>query len=131
MNAKIEIGRRYESQTRIEEWMTAEKAGNKGVDVLSTSILVQLVEQAALSCMGPTLGPENVSLGSHVDIAHLRPTPVGLIVRIEVEVIAVDGPRVEFTFTAFDEREKVAEGTHERYVMPRATFLSRIEEKLT
>ncbi|MGH7756831.1 MAG: thioesterase family protein, partial [Vulcanimicrobiaceae bacterium] len=92
MAAKIEIGRRYESQTRVEEWMTAEKAGNKGVDVLSTPILVQLIEQAAVACIASELSPDQITLGSHIDIEHLRPTPVGLIVRIEVEVIALDGP---------------------------------------
>src|SRR5271165_2058322 len=131
MGAKLELGRRYQSQTRVEEWMTAEKAGNKGVDVLSTPMLVQLIEAAAVQCIAPTLSDAEVSLGSHIDLAHLAPTPVGLIVRTEVEVIGVDGRRIQFAVTAFDEREKIAEGTHERYVMERAKFLANIEEKLT
>ena len=47
MGAKVDIGRTYQSQTRVEEWMTAEKAGNRGVDVLSTPMLLQLIEDAA------------------------------------------------------------------------------------
>jgi predicted thioesterase len=78
----------------------------------------------------PILGPDEVTLASHIDIAHLAPTPVGFIVRTEVEVIGVDGRRVHFAVAAFDEREKVAEGTHERYLLERAKFLARIEEKL-
>jgi predicted thioesterase len=131
MGVKIDIGRSYRSQTRVEEWMTAEKAGNKGVDVLSTPMLLQLIEEAAVHCVAPVLGPDEVTLGSHVDIEHLAPTPVGFIVRTEVEVIAVDGRRIQFAVAAFDEREKVAEGTHERYVLERAKFLARIEEKLS
>ena len=69
-------------------------------------------------------------LPAPADLSHLAATPVGLIIRTEVEVIAIDGKRVEFAFTAFDEREKVAEGTHERYVTDRPTFLGRLEEKL-
>ena len=105
--------------------MTAEKAGNRGVDVLSTPMLVQLVEEAAMHCVAPTLAEDEVTLGTHA------PTPVGLIVRTEVEVIAFDGRRIEFAFNAFDEREKIAEGTHERYVVQRAEFLERLEDKLT
>lgn len=131
MGVKVDIGRSYRSQTRVEEWMTAEKAGNKGVDVLSTPMLLQLIEEAAVHCVAPVLGPDEVTLGSHVDIEHLAPTPVGFIVRTEVEVIAVDGRRIQFAVAAFDEREKVAEGTHERYVLERAKFLARIEEKLS
>jgi fluoroacetyl-CoA thioesterase len=129
MAAKLDVGRSYQSQTRVEEWMTAEKAGNKGVDVLSTPMLLQLIEEAAIHCLAPMLGETEVSLGSHVDLTHLAPSPVGFIVRIEVEIIGVDGRRVNFAVAAFDEREKVAEGTHERYVIDRAKFLANLEEK--
>jgi predicted thioesterase len=131
MAPKLDVGRTYESQTRVEEWMTAEKAGNKGVDVLSTPMLLQLIEEAATNCLAPMLGPDEVSLGSYIDLTHLAPTPVGLFVRTEVEIIGVDGRRVNFAVTAFDDREKIAEGTHERYVIERSRFLANLEEKLS
>ncbi len=130
MSAKLEIGRAYSLQNRVEEWMTAETAGNKGVDVLATSVLVQFVENAALACMEPGLGAELVSLGTHIDLEHHKPVPVGFIVRTEVEVVMVDGPRISFAVAVFDEREAVAEGTHERYLMERPKFLAKREEKL-
>lgn len=130
MRGKIEVGRSYQRQTRVEEWMTAEKAGNAGVDVLSTPMLLQLVEEAAMQCIAPALDPDEISLGTHVDLAHLAATPVGLIIRIEVEVLKVDGRRIEFAFAAFDEREKIGEGTHERYITSREKFRERLDEKL-
>jgi predicted thioesterase len=130
MRGKIEVGRTYQSQTRVEEWMTAEKAGNKGVPVLSTPMLLQFVEDAAMQCIAPLLDDDEITLGTHVDLAHLSATPVGLIVRTEVEVLKVDGRRVEYAFTTFDEREKIAEGTHERYVTSRDKLRERLEEKL-
>jgi predicted thioesterase len=130
MRGKIDVGRTYQVQTRVEEWMTAEKAGNKGVDVLSTPMLVQLVEDASMQCLAPLMDENEISLGTHIDIAHLAATPVGLIARTEVEVIKVDGKRVEFAFSAFDEREKIADGTHERYITTREKFKERLEEKL-
>ncbi|HEY5425041.1 MAG TPA: thioesterase family protein [Candidatus Tumulicola sp.] len=131
MTAKLDIGRSYSLQSRVEEWMTAEKAGNKGVDVLSTSVLVGLIENAAVHCIEPVLGGGEVTLGTHIDLAHHKPVPVGFIVRTEVEVVMIDGPRVSFAVQVFDEREAVAEGTHERYIMDRAKFLAKLEEKLT
>ncbi|GAC1619827.1 MAG: hypothetical protein NVS4B13_11650 [Candidatus Elarobacter sp.] len=130
MRGKIEAGRTYQSQTRVEEWMTADKAGNKGVPVLSTPMLFQFVEEAAMQCVAPVLDADEITLGTHVDLTHLSATPVGLIVRTEVEVLKVDGRRIEYAFTAFDEREKIAEGTHERYVTSREKFRERLEEKL-
>jgi len=131
MAAKLDIGRTYQSQTRVEEWMTAEKAGNKGVDVLATPMLLQLIEDAALQCLTPVIAAGEITLGSYVDLTHLAPTPVGFIVRVEVEVIGIDGRRINFAVAAFDEREKIAEGTHERYVIDRTKFLANLEEKQT
>ncbi|MGH7727914.1 MAG: thioesterase family protein [Vulcanimicrobiaceae bacterium] len=128
MPAKVEIGQRYRSQSRVEEWMTAEKAGNKGVDVLSTPMLLQMIEDAAVQCLAPSLSGDEISLGSYVELSHLAPTPVGLIVRIEVEVVGVDGRRITFTVAAFNEREKIAEGSHERYLTERAHFRNTLEE---
>jgi fluoroacetyl-CoA thioesterase len=130
MRGKIEVGGTYQSQTRVEEWMTADKAGNKGVPVLSTPVLLQLVEEASMQCVQPALDPDEITLGTHVDLMHLAATPVGLIVRIEVEVLKFDGRRIEYAFTAFDEREKIAEGTHERYVTSREKFRARLDDKL-
>jgi predicted thioesterase len=131
MGAKVDVGRSYQSQTRVEEWMTAEKAGNRGVDVLSTPMLLQLIEEAAVQCLVPMLAPDEISLGVYIDLTHLAPTPVGFIVRTEVEIIGVDGRRVNFAVAAFDEREKIAEGTHERYISDRARFLANLEEKVS
>ncbi|GAC1390617.1 MAG: hypothetical protein NVSMB31_07720 [Vulcanimicrobiaceae bacterium] len=131
MSAKLDIGRTYSSQTRVEEWMTAEKAGNKGADVLSTPQLVQLIEEAAIHCVGPLLVGDQLSLGTHIDLEHRKPVPVGFIVRTEVEVVQIDGPRITFAVQVFDEQENVAEGTHERYIIERAKFISKLEDKLS
>jgi fluoroacetyl-CoA thioesterase len=131
MSAKAEIGRSYKRQTRVEEWMTAEKAGNPGVDVLSTPILVGFIEEAAIHCLAPTLEAGEVTLGTHLEVAHIAPTPVGMIVRVEVEIVSIDRRRVTFAVGAFDEREKIAEGTHERYIADRAIFIRGLEEKLS
>jgi len=128
---KLAVGRSYQSQTRVEEWMTADKAGNRGVEILSTAMLVQLVEAAAVTCLAPVLNPDDVTLGTHCEIAHFAPTPVGLIVRVEVEVVAIDGARIDFAVAAFDEREKVGEGTHERIIVSRASILEGVNEKLS
>ena len=37
MRGKIEVGRTYQSQTRVEEWMTAEKAGSFDVDKIAAA----------------------------------------------------------------------------------------------
>jgi fluoroacetyl-CoA thioesterase len=130
MSGKGAVGSSYSLQSRVEEWMTAEKAGNHGVDVLSTSMLVQLIESAAMHCIQPALAEGQVTLGTHIDLEHHKPVPVGFIIRTEVEVVMLDGPRVSFAVQVFDEQEAVAEGTHERYIIDKSKFLAKLEEKL-
>jgi len=131
MLAKSEIGRTYRSQSRVEEWMTAEKAGNPGIAVLATSTLVRLVEEAAIQCVQPILAAEEALLTASVDVTHIAPTPVGLIVRIEVEIVSIEGRRVDFAIGAFDEREKIAEGTMECAIVLRQKFRATLEEKVS
>ncbi len=131
MSTKLDIGLSHSLQSRVEEWMTAQHAGNKGVDVLSTSVLVQLIEQAAADCIAPHLEEGRVSLGTHIELEHREPVPVGFIVRVEVEIVSTDGPRVTFAVRVFDEQEAVAEGSHERYLIERSKFVAKIQEKLS
>lgn len=109
--------------------MTAAQAGNPGVEVLSTPMLLQIIEQAAGQCIAPCLDEGQVTVGASVDIQHLAATPVGMIVRAEAEIVMIEGRRVTFAVTAFDEREKIAEGTHERVIVDRTAFLERVAEK--
>ena len=111
--------------------MTADKLGNKGVDVLATSVLVQLIEQACGDCIASLLEEGQISLGTHIDIEHSKPVPVGFIVRIEAEIVTIDGPRITFAVRVFDEQEAVAEGSHERYLIDRVKFREKLQEKLS
>jgi fluoroacetyl-CoA thioesterase len=131
MSAKLDVGCSHSLQSRVEEWMTADRAGNKGVEVLATSVLVQLIEQAATGCLAPFLRDGQISLGTHIDLEHHKPVPVGFILRVEVQIVTIDGPRVTFSVRAFDEQEAVAEGTHERYLIDRAKFQAKVQEKLS
>lgn len=125
----VEVGRCHQQQARVDEWMTAEAAGNRGVAVLSTPSLMRLIEEAAMHCLEPFLGSDEISVSTYFDLSHLGATPVGLLVTTEVEVITVSTGRIEFAVGAFDEREKIAEGTHERAILRRNAFVSRFQEK--
>jgi len=70
------------------------------------------------------------SVGARIELRHLAPTPVGMRVILRVEVAAVEGRRVQFRLEAGDEREKVAEGLHERIVVDVERFTERVRRKL-
>ena len=77
----------------------------------------------------PLLDPGHDTVGTHVNVAHLGASPIGMSVTFTAEVIRVDGRRVEFRVEARDEKEKIGEGTHERAIINIARFATRLAEK--
>ena len=67
--------------------------------------------------------------GTHVNVAHLAATPLGMNVTFRSEVLSVNDRRVNFKVEAFDEKEKIAEGTHERAVIEIGRFATRLAAK--
>ncbi len=68
-------------------------------------------------------------MGTHVDVYHLAAAPIGAVVTFTAEVTAVDGRRIQFHVEAWDEKEKIGEGTHERAIINVAEFSTRLAER--
>lgn len=100
-------------------------------DVLATGYMVGLMELACVQGMMPYMDwPREQSLGTMVSFTHLAPTPPGMTLRIKGEVIEVEGRRVRFKVEAWDELERICEGTHERCVIDPARFEAKLAQKI-
>ncbi len=97
--------------------------------VLATPHLIWNLELAARQAIQPLLDEGYDSVGTEVNVKHLVATPLGMSAVFRAEVTHVDGNRVRFRVEAFDEKEKIAEGTHERYVVNVARFATRVQAK--
>ena len=101
-------------------------------EVLATGFLVGMMELACLHGMMPYVDwPREQSLGTMVSFQHLAPTPPGMTLTIRGEVLEVDGRRVRFRVEAWDDMEKVCEGTHERCLIDPARFAEKMARKTT
>lgn len=107
----------------------AMRYGSGGVSVYATPAMIGLMENAALNAVDPHLPEGMATVGTHLDVKHLAATPVGLTVRAVAQLLEVDGRRLVFKVEAFDDREKVGEGTHERYIINLAKFIAKCAEK--
>jgi fluoroacetyl-CoA thioesterase len=103
--------------------------GVEAARVLGTPFLIMLIEMTARNSLKPLLENGFDSVGSDVSIRHLAATPIGMQVRFQTEVTEVDNRRVRFRVEAHDEREKIAEGTHERFIINIARFAERVNSK--
>ncbi len=105
--------------------MTADRWGNTGVFVLATPHLVGLLEATCVRAINDQLDPGWSSVGTHIDLHHLKATPVGDTLTLSAEVTHVDGRRVTFHIKAEDSGGVAGEGTHERVLIDLQRFLQR------
>ncbi len=97
--------------------------------VYATPWMVSDVEYACRDLIFHHLDEGEDSVGVHVEIEHLAPTPLGEWVDIAVTVAAIDGRRVTLDFEARDAAEVVGRGRHTRFVVDMATAERRLSEK--
>ena len=126
----IEIGMKGEAFSCVEREDTAKEVGSGSLLVYATPCMVALMEGAACEAISPALADDKSSVGTELNIKHLSATPVGLDVRAEAEVTAVDGNTITFTVTAWDESGKIGEGTHKRVIVSVQRFLDKAYDKL-
>ncbi|MGE0600725.1 MAG: thioesterase family protein [Dehalococcoidia bacterium] len=99
-------------------------------DVFSTPALGALVEKTAAEWVGKHLASDQMTVGSQIVINHTAATPQGLTVTATVTIAAIEGRRLDFTWTATDGIDDVGNGTHQRFVVDRPRFEQRLVAKL-
>lgn len=122
-------GLRGTASRQVTPDQTAQAFGSGLVPVFATPAMVGLMEQAAVQALEGHLAEEQTSVGTRIDIAHLAATAVGDAVRAEAELLAVEGRKLVFAVVAFDSREKIGEGRHERAIISRERFLEKVRAK--
>jgi fluoroacetyl-CoA thioesterase len=99
-------------------------------EVLATGYMVGMMELACLHGMMPYMDwPAEQSVGTMVSFVHLAPSTPGMTLRIEGEVLEVEGRRIKFRIEAWDDVERICEGTHERCVIDPVRFNAKVAQK--
>lgn len=125
----IQKGMTREETFQVAEEHTAIHVGSGGSRVLATPWMIAFIERAAHRLLAENLPAGESSVGVLVDVRHLAPTPIGAAVRVQVEIVTLDGAQVTFSVQAWDQAEKIGEGRHQRVVINEARFLRRVEGK--
>jgi predicted thioesterase len=127
--ATIPAGLKGEHRRRVTDEIAINFLGLDGARVLATPAMIGLLEMTCRDSILPLLDAGFDSVGTEVSVKHLAATPMGMEVTFSSEVIAVDDRRIRFKVAAFDEKEQIADGTHERFVINVERFAKRLAEK--
>ena len=125
----IETGIIGKEEMLVTDAVTAKVLGSGGLNVFATPAMIALSEKTALKSVLSYLPEGQSTVGTKVDISHIAATPVGMKVRCETELIEVDRRRLVFSVNVYDEVEKIAEGTHERFIVDDNKFQTKADSK--
>ncbi len=112
----------------VEENHTAAHIGSGDIQVLSTPMMIAFMENTALHLLAEHLEAGYSSVGTHVDVRHLAPTPLGSQVQVTATVQTVDGSKITLSVEAREGDKLVGTGTHRRAVINTARFLESIQK---
>lgn len=118
-------GMKYEFERDVTNDMTADHVGSGSVHVFATPMMIAWMEEAAVAAVQPQLPEGYTTVGTMVNILHLASTKVGGTVRVVAEVTEVKGGRITYQVKAYDDQNKIGEGTHGRAVVEVAKFMGK------
>lgn len=110
----------------VGEEASAEALGSGDVPVLATPYLLTLAERACVQAIAGSLPEGKTTVGTHAEVEHSQPSPVGAQVEVEAKLIGCHGRRLEFQVVFRQDGEIVAQVQHRRILLDRQRFLERI-----
>jgi fluoroacetyl-CoA thioesterase len=126
----IPVGATGQQKVLVTPEIAVDFLGLEGARVLGTPFMIGLMEMTARNTIKTFLDEGFDTVGTEVNVRNLAATPLGMSVTFSAEILEVKDRRVLCKVEAFDEREKVGEGTHERFVINVERFAARLQAKL-
>ncbi len=125
----LESGIRGVGSQLVTAENTAKTMGSGTLEVFATPALVALAEKTCWQSVAAALDEGYGSVGTKLELEHTAPTPVGMTVTCESELVAVEGRKLIFRVELHDEVGAVGHGTHERFVIHNEKFAAKAESK--
>ncbi|MCC8076200.1 MAG: dihydrolipoamide acyltransferase [Clostridiales bacterium] len=125
----IELGLKGRAETVVTPEKTAVACGSGSLPVYGTPWMLALMEEAACNSLKDALAENQGSVGMGMELTHVSPTPVGMKVWAESELVAVEGKKLTFSVTAYDEAGVIGRCQQQRCLIWNDRFLSRCQSK--
>jgi fluoroacetyl-CoA thioesterase len=127
MDSTLKIGIKGLQETVVNHENTASKYGSGLIDVFATPAMVALMEKTCLESILTELPEGFGSVGTAVNINHVKATPLGMKVWCESELMEVDGRKLVFKVRAWDEAGEIGNGEHTRFIIDNAKFMAKLK----
>ncbi len=122
----LETGIKGTQKITVDSTNTASKYKSGHLDVFATPAMIALMEYTASESVAPFMEEGMDTVGTHIDVSHIKATPIGKEVICTSELIEIDRKRLVFKVKASDETGIIGTGTHERFIINVEKFLSKL-----
>lgn len=126
---EIPIGAKREQKVTVDDTIAINFLGAGNARVLATPAMIGWMERTCRDLALQFLDPGHDTVGTHVNVYHLKATPMGMEVTFTAEITSVEDRRVNFKVEAWDAKGKSGEGTHQRAIINVAKFTERAQAK--
>lgn len=116
----------YTTTAKVTEAMTARAMGSGDMNVLATPAMVALMENAAMLAAASDMEDGNTTVGISINTTHVKASKVGATITVTANLVNIDGRKLTFEIEANDEGGLIGKATHERFVVNREKFLSKL-----
>lgn len=123
----IKTGTSATVSTKVCKENCASAMGSGALDVFATPSVVAYMEMAACKAVNGFLDEGLSTVGTKVDIAHIKASPIGETIEATATLKEIDGRRLVFDVTARDSKGEIANGTHERFIIKVDKFLAKLK----
>jgi fluoroacetyl-CoA thioesterase len=126
----LKVGASTEIEIETTPEMGITHLGPEAPRMYSTPSMISLMEQTAIRVLTPYLDAGEQSVGTKINVSHFKATPIGQKVRAKAtltEIVDIGRPtkRYRFNVEAFNETDKIGEGSHERALINVTQFAGR------
>lgn len=123
---QLKPGTKGKQEIIVTRELTAARYGSGLVEVYATPAMIALMEKTCQESVQDQLEKGLLTVGTLVNIRHLKATPVGMRVECESELLAQEGRKLTFRVIARDEQGIIGDGTHERFIINEADFMKKL-----
>jgi len=127
MEIKITPGIKHHEEIISDATHCALAFGSGSVNVFATPAMIALLEKTAHDSIQPMLTEGYTTVGTEVNIKHLKATAIGKKVRSDSYLRSVDGKKLLFELHAWDEKGMIGIGTHTRVIVDEKIFMAKLK----
>jgi len=127
MDIKVSPGIKHHEEITAYNDQSARFFGSGSVDVFATPAMIALMEKTAYNSVQTILPKGYTTVGTEVNIKHLKATALGKQIRSDSYLRSIDGKKLLFELHAWDDKGMIGIGTHIRVIVEEKEFMAKLK----